>query len=156
MSKSVASLPSPVEVALAMRDFDASLDLLDHAVAGALGIGRTDLRAIEIISRDGPRNAGDLAADLALTTGAVTALIDRLEKAGFLRRTRSTTDRRQVLVELTANAKRREATIFGPLARESAKALGRYSGPERAIIIDFLRRAKEVSDGARARIERRA
>lgn len=144
-----------MEVALAMRDFDASLDLLDHAVAGALGIGRTDLRAMEMISRAGPSTAGDLAGHLGLTTGAVTALIDRMEKAGLLRRTRSDIDRRQVLVELTASAKRREASIFGPLARETAKALARYSGPERAIIIDFLQRAKEMSDRARMRIEER-
>lgn len=156
MAKSTTSTPSPVDVALAMRDYDASLDLLDHAVAATLGIGRTDLRAIEVVSRDGPRTAGDLASQLALTTGAVTALIDRMEKAGFLRRTRSTTDRRQVLVELTAQAKRREASIFGPLATESARSLARYSGSERTIIIDFLRRAKELSDAARARIEQRS
>jgi DNA-binding MarR family transcriptional regulator len=155
MPKPAASFPSPIDVALAMRDFDASLDLLDHAVAGAFGIGRTDLRAIEVISRFGAKTAGDLAVHLGLTTGAVTALTDRMEKAGFLRRVRSTTDRRQVLVELTPSAKRREASIFGPLARESAKSLGRYSGPERAVIIDFLQRAKQLSDHARARIDRR-
>jgi DNA-binding MarR family transcriptional regulator len=156
MEKSAArNSPSPFEVALAMRDFDASLDLLDQAVATAFGIGRTDLRAMEIVSRSGPKNAGDLAAELGLTTGAVTALIDRMEKAGFLRRTRGTTDRRQVLVELTATAKRREASVFGPLAKESAKELSRFTGAERTVIMEFLRRAKGVSDRARARVERR-
>jgi DNA-binding MarR family transcriptional regulator len=137
-----------------MRLYDASLDLLDQAVATAFGIGRTDLRAMELVSRGGPKTAGDLAADLGLTTGAITALIDRMEKAGMLRRVRSSSDRRQVLVELTPKARRKEALVFGPLARESAKALSRFSGAERAIILDFLRRAKEVSDRARARVER--
>ena len=149
MSRADDNSPAPVEVALAMREFDASLDLLDHAVATALGIGRTDLRAMELISRGGPRTAGELAADLGLTTGAVTALVDRMEKTGLLRRVRSTADRRQVHVELTANARRLEASVFGPLARESAKAIGRFSGPERAVIVDFLHRAKEISDRAR-------
>ena len=154
MPESVAGTPSPAEVALAMRDFDSSLDLLDHAVAAALGIGRTDLRAMELISRDGPKTAGDIATALGLTSGAVTALIDRMEKSDLLRRTRSTTDRRQVLVELTLHARRREAAIFGPLARESARALKRFSGAERAVIMIFLRQAKEVSDRARERIQR--
>ena len=150
MSRADDNSPSPVEVALAMREFDASLDLLDHAVATALGIGRTDLRAMELISRGGPKTAGELAVDLGVTTGAVTALIGRMEKAGLLRRMRSTADRRQVHVELTANAKHLEARVFGPLARETAKAIGRFSGAERAVIVDFLRRAKEISDRARA------
>lgn len=138
-----------------MRDYDASLDLLDHAVAAALGIGRTDLRAMEVVSRGGPKTAGDLAEKLALSTGAVTALVDRMEKAGLLRRVRSAADRRQVLVELTLVAKRREAAIFGPLGKESALALSRYSDEERAVIIDFLRRAKNISDRARERIVQR-
>ena len=137
-----------------MRAFDASLDLLDHAVAAAFGIGRTDLRAMEVISRSGPRTAGELAAELALTTGAVTALIDRMEKADYFKRSRSTVDRRQVVIELTAHAKRREASVFGPLARDSARVISRFTSEERVIIAEFLRLAKEVSDEARTRIER--
>lgn len=147
--------PSPTDVALAMRDFDASLDLLDHAVAAAFGIGRTDLRAMEVISRSGAKTAGELATELGLTTGAVTALIDRMERAGYLLRTRGTVDRRQVLVDLTPNARHREAKVFAPLIADTTKLLGRCTGPERAIIADFLRRAKEVTDDARARLERR-
>ena len=152
--KSSISSASPFDVALAMRAFDASLDLLDHAVAAAFGIGRTDLRAMEVISRSGPRTAGELATELALTTGAVTALIDRMEKADYFKRSRSTTDRRQVVIELTSHAKRREASVFGPLAKESAKMIGRFTGEERIIIAEFLRLAKQVSDEARSRIER--
>lgn len=136
-----------------MREYDASLDLLDHAVAAAFGIGRTDLRAMELVSRGGPKTAGELAAALRLTTGAVTALIDRMENAGLLRRTRSSVDRRQVHVELTPAARRREASVFGPLAKDSAKVLSRFTGAERTVIIDFLHRAKEMCDRARARVE---
>lgn len=136
-----------------MREYDASLDLLDHAVAAAFGIGRTDLRAMELVSRGGPTTAGELAAQLRLTTGAVTALIDRMENAGLLRRTRSAADRRQVHVELTPAARRREASVFGPLAKDAAKVLGRFTGAERTVIVDFLRRAKEMCDRARARVE---
>lgn len=136
-----------------MREYDASLDLLDHAVAAAFGIGRTDLRAMELVSRGGPTTAGELAAQLRLTTGAVTALIDRMENAGLFRRTRSAVDRRQVHVELTPTARRREASVFGPLAKDAAKVLGRFTGAERTVIVDFLRRAKEMCDRARARVE---
>jgi len=154
MPKTPTSSPaSPEDVALAIRDFDASLDLLDQAAAAAFGIGRTDLRAMEIVSRSGPRTAGEIAAELNLTTGAVTALIDRMEKADYLRRSRNTSDRRQVVIELTPNAKRREQRVFGPLGKESAAMLRRLSGAERAVIADFLRAVREMTERARKGIE---
>jgi DNA-binding MarR family transcriptional regulator len=144
---------SPEDVGRAIRDFDSSLDLLDHAAASAFGIGRTDLRAMEIVSRSGPRTAGEIAAELGLTTGAVTALIDRMEKADYFRRSRSTSDRRQVVIELTPNAKRREQKIFGALGKESAVMLRRLSGADRAVIADFLRAIREMTERARKGIE---
>src|ERR671932_2430246 len=75
-------------------------DRFDQAVADALGVNRTDMRCIDVLEREGPVTAGRLAEATGLTTGAITTVIDRLERAGMARRTRDPDDRRRVLVEL--------------------------------------------------------
>jgi len=68
-------------------------------LAERLGLGVTDFDALALLE-SGPLAAGRIAEALAITTGAVTGLIDRLERAGFVQRARHETDRRQVLIEL--------------------------------------------------------
>src|SRR4051812_45698077 len=80
-----------------VADADRRLRL---AAAERLGVGATDFDALILLDTAGPLAAGRIAEALAITTGAVTGLIDRLERAGFVQRTRHETDRRQVLIEL--------------------------------------------------------
>ena len=138
-----------------MRSFDASLDLLDASVAAAFGVSRSDLRAMEVVSRRGRLTCGELATELRLTTGSVTTLVDRMERAEYFRRGNHPADRRKVVVELTAKGKARERRAFGPLARESMKMLSRYDARELAVIRDFLQKASALADTARARITNR-
>ncbi|MEJ7598856.1 MAG: MarR family transcriptional regulator [Kofleriaceae bacterium] len=70
------------------------------AAAERLGVGVSDFDALLLVDATGPLTAGRIAEAMALTTGAVTGLIDRLERAGWVQRTRHEADRRQVLIEL--------------------------------------------------------
>jgi DNA-binding MarR family transcriptional regulator len=81
-----------------VADADRRLRL---AAAERLGIGATDFDALVLLDSAGPLAAGRIAEAMGITTGAVTGLIDRLERAGSVQRTRHETDRRQVLIELT-------------------------------------------------------
>lgn len=130
----------------ALRRLDATLDLLDDAAARALGIGRTDLRAMEIISRSGPVSATSLATQLRLTSGAVTTLIDRLVTAGIAVRKADPDDRRKVALELTRKGRAREARLFGPLGQRVGAALRRYSSSELGLIVGFLESVTEVTE----------
>ncbi|HSR99629.1 MAG TPA: MarR family transcriptional regulator, partial [Kofleriaceae bacterium] len=85
-----------------VTDADRRLRL---AAAERLGVGATDFDALVLLDTAGPVAAGRIAEAMAITTGAVTGLIDRLERAGWVQRTRHEADRRQVLIEL-APAKR--------------------------------------------------
>jgi len=88
--------------------------MLDEAAAQYFGINTTDGRAIDIIDQAGGRiTAGDLARELRLSTGAVTAIVDRLEKAGYARRVGDPDDRRRVLIEPTPAVQRIGAQIYG-------------------------------------------
>jgi DNA-binding MarR family transcriptional regulator len=140
-------------VALEIRALDASLDLLDHAVAVSFGIGRTDLRAMELVSRQGPATCSQLASQLHMTSGSVTALVDRLERAGYLQRRYDPADRRKVLVHLTAAGRERERRAFEPLAKDSIEMLGSYTDRDLTVIADFLARSRALVERSTARID---
>ena len=131
------------EIGLEVRAYQNAQDAFDEAATGRLGINRSDGRALDIIDRHGRITAGDLAKESGLSTGAITTLLDRLERAGYVRRVRDDVDRRRVLVELTDEARRRAWEIWGPIAEASGRTLGRYSNEELLFIRDFLRSSRE-------------
>src|SRR5919108_5042804 len=110
-----------------LRELAANLDALNNAASPHAGLNRTDLRALDIISRQESLTAGQLAARLKLTTGAITGVLDRLERAGHARRTHDLEDRRRVVVQPTPEAKRFGSVVFRQLGEELDHLLGRYS-----------------------------
>src|SRR5437588_10284820 len=87
-----------------IRANQRATDVVDELICQLLGINRTDARCLDILDQSGSMSAGDLAEASRLTTGAITAVIDRLERAGYARRVPDPSDRRRVLVELTPKA----------------------------------------------------
>src|SRR5947209_10047773 len=87
-----------------VRANQRATDVVDELICQLLGINRTDGRCLDILDQRGSMSAGDLAEASRLTTGAITAVIDRLERAGLARRVPDPADRRRVLVEPTAKA----------------------------------------------------
>jgi DNA-binding MarR family transcriptional regulator len=117
----------------------------DNLAAERLGLNRTDLHCINIIENSGGLTAGELAAEAGLTTGAVTGVIDRLERAGYARRVPDPSDRRRVKVEATAKFYARADKIWGPLASDWDAALkDGFTGEELERITEFLRATNEV------------
>ena len=99
--------------------------------------------------------AGQLAKESGLTTGAVTGVIDRLERIGFARRVADPDDRRRVKLEVTPKFYSRAEKIWGPVAEDWSKALGRqFSTEELNLIISFLRRTNEITETHLERLRR--
>jgi DNA-binding MarR family transcriptional regulator len=118
----------------------------DNMAAERLGLNRTDLHAINIIENSGGLTAGELAAASGLTTGAVTGVVDRLERAGYARRVPDPEDRRRVKLEVTSKFYARADKIWGPVAADWAARLGgRFTAEELERVIDFLRITNELS-----------
>jgi DNA-binding MarR family transcriptional regulator len=136
----------------AVTSYQRATDALDETVAATFGVNRTDLRCLDLLF-EGAMSAGQLAEAGGLSPAATTTLIDRLEKKGYLRRVRDTTDRRRVLVELTDLARQRGWQVYGPLAQEGEAELARYSDEQLAVIGDFLRQACELTDRHRMRVQ---
>jgi DNA-binding MarR family transcriptional regulator len=118
----------------------------DNLAAERLGLNRTDLHCINIIENSGGLTAGELAAEAGLTTGAVTGVLDRLERAGYARRVPDPDDRRRVKLEVTPKFYSRAERIWGPVAAEWATRLGgRFRAAELERVIEFLRTTSELS-----------
>src|ERR1700743_1419267 len=85
---------------MAMREVSGLSVLHSQAMATALGINSTDLECLDLVMMRGRLTAGELAGLTGLTSGAITGVIDRLERARFVRRERAADDRRKVFVEV--------------------------------------------------------
>lgn len=121
---------------------DAAFEVL---AARRLGINETDLRCLNTIENAGGLSAGELAAQSALTGGAVTGVIDRLERAGLARRVLDPGDRRRVLVEVTPTFRKAAARIWGPLAADWHATLAKqFTAAELERIAVFLRATTEI------------
>jgi DNA-binding MarR family transcriptional regulator len=132
------------EVVEEIRGWQVDQDLLDEAIAAFWGINRTEGRVIDIVDRAGRITAGQLGAEVRLTSGAVTAVVDRLEAAGLVRRVRDTADRRRVFIEVTPKTEALAAPIFGPMAEEGQRAMAAYTDAELELINGFIRASREL------------
>jgi DNA-binding MarR family transcriptional regulator len=120
-------------------------DAFDSLAAERLGLSETDLRCLNIIENSGGLNAGELATQAGLTAGAVTGVIDRLEKVAYVRRVPDPADRRRVRVEVTQAFYRSAERIWGPIAADWHSTLStRFTMEELERITAFLRATNEV------------
>jgi DNA-binding MarR family transcriptional regulator len=138
-----------------VADADRRLRL---AAAERLGVGATDFDALVLLDTAGPLTAGRIAEAMAITTGAVTGLIDRLERAGYVQRTRHEADRRQVFIELSPARRDQLDAHWKDRDRFVAEAIGKLDDAglgEAARLIDAIAErtlaslAADDDDGAR-------
>jgi DNA-binding MarR family transcriptional regulator len=122
------------------RQMSTETIMFHQAVADTLGLHITDLKFLDLIRYYGAMPAGRLGELTGLTTGAVTGTIDRLEKAGYVRRANDPKDRRRTIIEPTRNKKlegKLEA-IFSPLHEKMRSRLSSYSDSELSFLLDVL------------------
>ena len=130
------------EVALLLRRLNVELDAVGQRFATIHGLGRTDVRALVAIMDAARRGealtAGTLGQAVELSSASVTALVDRLEKAGHVRRVRDPEDRRRIGLEMSESAMAAGAEHFGGLNRDLLAAMADYSEDELAVVRRFL------------------
>lgn len=131
---------------------------LHQAIAQQVGLNATDTKAIDLILRGPPEGvtAGWLSEQTGLTSGAITHILDRLERRAFIERERDTVDRRRVFVR----ARLENLAPLGPLYDAIGKAYGalakRYSDKELAVICDYMERAALVSEREIAKLRKKS
>jgi DNA-binding MarR family transcriptional regulator len=125
------------ELYAANRAYQRAVDDMDDAATHQLGINRSDARCLDVLEEQGPMSTGELAAATGLSPGAITTLVDRLARDGYVRRVGDADDRRRVVVELTDMARRAVRELYGPLT-EGESWLAGLSGDELRLLRDFL------------------
>jgi DNA-binding MarR family transcriptional regulator len=141
------------ELSEGVREQQIAYDRFHDAVAAYLGVNRTDLRCLDLLDLRGKQSAGDISQVTGLTTGAVTAMLDRLEKSGYIQRLRDPADRRRVLVELTEVARERGWTVYEPFAAQATPLFDRFSDEQLVAVRDFIRAGNEFYAEQIARVE---
>ena len=126
------------------RELGTRESLYGQAVAEQLGMNPTDLECGDLLVVSGPMTAGRLAELTGLTTGAITGVVDRLERAGLARRERDPNDRRRVIVQARSGADLMGDAAYAPRREALAEMAERYSDEELVVIVDFLERANRV------------
>jgi DNA-binding MarR family transcriptional regulator len=137
------------------REVSATGIVLHQAVADSLGLHLTDHKCMGMLCEMGPLSAGKLSELTGLTTGAITGVINRLERAGYAKRAPNPQDRRNINV-VARNVAKFDARIeglLGPL-REKMRALAsRYSAEELTLILDFIKASVAVSRAEAERLQ---
>jgi DNA-binding MarR family transcriptional regulator len=140
------------QAGLAARLHQNAYDRFEDAASEYFRVNRTAMRCMDVLERAGRLSAGQIARQTGLTSGAVTALLDRLERAGWVRRLRDATDRRRILVELTEQAQQGAAEVYGPLVEVLAE-YDKYTDDELRLITAYIERGSELLLEHAARIE---
>jgi DNA-binding MarR family transcriptional regulator len=120
--------------------------LFHQAVADRVGLHVTDLRCLNLLARAGPLTAGELGQQLGLgTTGAVTRMVDRLERAGYVRRQVDPRDRRRVIIQPVPEQLAAIAPYYQGMAAAWNDLLATYSDDQLALFLDLFDRLHQMS-----------
>ncbi|KUH35751.1 MULTISPECIES: MarR family winged helix-turn-helix transcriptional regulator [Streptomyces] len=125
--------------AVQLRRMNGEVNRLVHGFATSQGLHPTDVQALAaILDATEPMTPGRLREHLGLTSGAVTACVDRLERAGHIRRSRESADRRVVHLHYAEGARGAARAFFQPLARATEAARERFAPEELEVALRFL------------------
>ena len=128
-----------------------------NAVAHRIGISATEFEAMDLITRFQPITAGKLAEYCGLTTGAITGMVDRLERQGFVRRERDPDDRRRVFILPIENKERsrKVRALYRPIAKGFEEYVEKYSEDEVCMLIRMQKEANAMVERSIARLRQK-
>jgi MarR family transcriptional regulator, organic hydroperoxide resistance regulator len=154
MSSKQSDLPPLYQVMLEIKDLTRHSLIFQHSVAEAMGLRVTDAECIDFLQEMGPATAGELAKATRLTTGAITAMIDRLEKAGFVKRSPDPKDRRKVIVTYLPQKHKGIKQNYGALAKAVQTLLSGYTEEQLKFLAMHTNALTEIYKTQTIRIQR--
>jgi DNA-binding MarR family transcriptional regulator len=138
----------------AVREYGIHLTLFRNAMSEWAGLNPTDMECLRLLFLRGVATPSELARHTGLTSGAATAMLDRLEKAGLIERQPNPDDRRGTLVTPAKSAAERAASWFESARNAQDELMSSYSESELAIISDVFERFTKLWDQEREKVRR--
>ena len=128
-----------------------------NAIAHRIGLSATEFEAMDLITRFQPITAGKLAEYCGLTTGAITGIVDRLERQGFVRRERDQDDRRRVFILPIENKERSKKVraLYRPIAKGFEEYVEKYSEDEVCMLIKMQKEANAMVERSIAKLRQK-
>lgn len=128
------------------RNLATAVIAFHDAVAHKAGMGISENKCLGVLALTGPTTAGQLARESGFTTGAITGIVDRLEKAGLVRREANPDDRRSVIIRPLQQERRLKQVkpMFQSLTEAMADLRKEYTESELATIYDYLARTTDI------------
>lgn len=134
------------EVLRAIARWQIPVIQFNGMLAEQLGMTWTDLQALYVLANSGPASPGELARRVNLTSGSASRMIERLVRAGFVRRVPDPHDRRKVVIEPDQDAVRRVGGLYDSLNERHRADLAEFDDAEQAVLLRFLTAAAERTE----------
>jgi DNA-binding MarR family transcriptional regulator len=127
------------------RKHSTAVVLFHHAVAERLGLGPTDHKCLDLLRERGASTGSELVAITGLTSGAITGVVARLERAGYLRRDPDPDDRRKQILNPVREKAREINDVLGPIRADVAGLLEGLDSRQLAAIAEFLSNVTDLA-----------
>ena len=134
---------------MAVRDYGVNLTQFRNAMSERAGLNVSDMECLRLLFQKGIATPSELARHTGLTSGATTAMLDRLEKAGFIERRPNPDDRRGTLITPAKSSAEKAASWFESARKAQAELISSYSDSELEIIADVFERFAKLWDDER-------
>lgn len=128
------------QVLMSAAEYGINAVLFRNAIGRKLGLNITDSECLSVLGTKGISTPTELAHYTGLTTGSTTAMLDRLEKAGFITRRPNPADRRGVLIEINQESAKTTGPMVAGVQKAHRELIASYSAAELEVIADFLAR----------------
>jgi DNA-binding MarR family transcriptional regulator len=139
---------------MAVRDYGVHLSLFRNAVDTWAGFNSTDMECLRLLFQEGTTTPSKLAKHTGLTSGATTAMLDRLEKAGLIERKPNPNDRRGTLIVPHKSSAKRVASWFESARNAQHELISSYSEDELEVICDVFERFTKLWDQEREKLKK--
>lgn len=137
---------------MAVRDYGIHLTLFRNAMNEWAGLNATDMECLRLLFIKGIATPSELARHTGLTSGATTAMLDRLERAGLIERRPNPDDRRGTLIAPDESGAEKVASWFESARKAQEELISSYSKRELEIISDVFEQFTELWDQEREKI----
>jgi DNA-binding MarR family transcriptional regulator len=142
------------QVILSAREYGISTVLFRNAVGQKLGVNVTDMECLALLFFKGISSPSELSRYTGLTSGATTAMLDRLERAKLIKRVPNPDDRRGTLILVEESSKKTVGPMFAATRKGQNELVASYTKAELEVIADFLMRFTSIWEAGRAKLKK--